>query len=117
MKDLWERYAQARVKADRLAGVGVLEAQARRAERGLGRGVVPCVAAMARAPSASYFREIDGEHDEDGTYNSNEMMSRGEAAPLSGVKVSSPFEPPTTTLITLPEGEDGVGSGEPGYDE
>ena len=51
------------------------------------------------------------------TYNSNERMSLGEAVTLAGLKVSSPFEPPTTTLITLGETEDGVGSGEPGYDE
>ena len=51
------------------------------------------------------------------TYNSNEMMSRGAAEMLAGVKVSSPFEPPTTTLWTLPESDDGVASGEPMYDE
>ena len=51
------------------------------------------------------------------TYNSNEMMSLGEAETLSGLKVRSPLEPPTTTLITLGVSEDGVGSGEPGYDE
>ena len=51
------------------------------------------------------------------THNSNEMISRGAATTLLGEKVSSPFEPPTTTLMTLPVSEDGVGSGEPGYDE
>ena len=35
------------------------------------------------------------------TYNSNEMMSLGEAVTLAGLKVSSPFAPPTVTLITF----------------
>ena len=51
------------------------------------------------------------------TYNSNEMMSLGEAETFEGENVSSPLAPPTTTLITFGTAEDGVGSGEPGYDE
>ena len=55
--------------------------------------------------------------DEMETYNSNEMMSLGEAETFEGENVSSPLAPPTTTLITFGTAEDGVGSGEPGYDE
>ena len=40
------------------------------------------------------------------THNSNEMISRGAATTLLGEKVSSPFEPPTTTLMIF-KGFDG----------
>ena len=40
------------------------------------------------------------------TYNSNEMMSLGEAETFEGENVSSPLAPPTTTLITFGTAEE-----------
>lgn len=50
-----KRYVQSGVEANHIAGAGILEAETRRRERGLSRGVVLRVAAMVKSAMNQLF--------------------------------------------------------------